>query len=192
MVEGDARERFTEVEAGSHDLLVTSPPYLNSFDYSDVYRPEMFLGGFVRNNAELREIRLKTIRSHVQVSWEPAEAMASDLLLPVLGRLEHETLWDKRIPAMVRSYFVDMASVLKEAHRIIRPGGEAWILVSTSAYGGVHVPVDLILADVATHNGWDLTGVYVLRQMRAAGQQWGRVGTSSSPPLRESLILLKR
>ena len=26
-------------------LCVTSPPYLNSFDYTDVYRPELFLGG---------------------------------------------------------------------------------------------------------------------------------------------------
>src|SRR5579871_2428147 len=35
------------------DLCVTSPPYLNSFDYSDVYRPETFLAGYASTNEQL-------------------------------------------------------------------------------------------------------------------------------------------
>ena len=40
-------------------LCITSPPYLNSFDYSDVYRPELFLMEMVRNTQQLRKIRLQ-------------------------------------------------------------------------------------------------------------------------------------
>src|SRR5262249_26118824 len=57
-------------------LCYTSPPYLNSFDYSDVYRPELFLGRFVDSNAELALIRKSTIRSHVQANWQLPERSA--------------------------------------------------------------------------------------------------------------------
>ena len=46
------------------DFCVTSPPYLNSFDYSDVYRPELFLTGQVGSNDQLMRIRLRTVRSN--------------------------------------------------------------------------------------------------------------------------------
>lgn len=192
LLEGDSRKRLRELRTDAFDLLITSPPYLNSFDYSDVYRPELFVGGFVGNNEELRQIRLRTIRSHVQVKWKSSTLITSPLLLPVMERLNDAKLWSSQLPAMVSSYFVDMATMLKNSSRLIRPGGQAWIVVATSAYGGVEIPVDLILADVASKNGWDLEGVYVLRQMRSAGQHWSHLEDRKRLPLRESLILLKR
>ena len=59
----DARGRAT-YEQKCVSIWVTSPPYLNSFDYSDIYRPELFLAGYVVNNRRLM-IRLQ-LRFHVQ------------------------------------------------------------------------------------------------------------------------------
>jgi DNA modification methylase len=192
IIQGDCRNKLRTLDCNSHDLLITSPPYLNSFDYSDVYRPELFLGGFVRTNEELRKIRLETIRSHVQVSWLPATVMTSAMIPQILSQLREKDLWSKKIPAMIQSYFADMATVLSECARIIRRGGHAWIVVSTSAYGGVEIPVDLILADIAVKTGWKLRSINVLREMRAAGQHWAYLEPRSRLPLRESLIILKR
>jgi DNA methylase len=194
VIQGDARSRIGELPDQSFDLMITSPPYLNSFDYSDVYRPELFAGGFVGSNADLRAVRLQTIRSHVQVEWEPPEGSASPMLPPLIERLSAERghLWSRRLPEMVQAYFLDMAHVLGEAVKKVRRGGEAWIVVSTSAYAGVEIPVDLILADVATRNGWNLKDVYVMRQLRAAGQHWAHLESGAKPPLRESLIVLER
>jgi DNA modification methylase len=192
IISGDSRAVLKDTESSSHDLLVTSPPYLNSFDYSDVYRPELFAGGFVDSNDALRAIRLRTLCSHVQVKREFSSEVVTPLLEPTLARLNAQVLWNKNIPAMVRTYFADLQVVLKDAHRIVRRNGKAWIVVSTSAYGGVEIPVDLILADVAVREGWRLTGVFVLRQLRAAGQQWPVLGSGARPPLRESLIILEK
>src|SRR5262249_6569124 len=156
---GDARDKLKQLPSGKYDLLVTSPPYLNSFDYSDVYRPELFAGRFVRNNAELRRIRLKTVRSHIQVAWVPSTTISSPLISPILSRLAERELWNQKIPEMVQSYFSDMSVVLREAARVVKPRGRAWIVVSTSAYGGIEIPVDLILADIASRNGWRLISV---------------------------------
>ncbi len=190
---GDARSLIRRLRSESHDLLVTSPPYLNSFDYTDVYRPEMFLGGFVQNNQELYQVRLRTIRSHVQANWRKPRDIVSPMLVPLLERLVgSERLWDHRIPSMVQAYFEDMQIILREGHRVTRKGGQAWIVVSTSAYDGVEIPVDLIIADIATRQRWSLTSVNVLRGLRASGQHWRHLSPGAKPPLRESLIILHK
>jgi len=192
ILEGDSRDCLAQLSGEQFDLVITSPPYLNSFDYSDVYRPELFVGGFVKSNDELREVRLKTIRSHVQVAWEPTEIMSSTILPPIIEHLSKQELWDPRLPAMIQAYFADMATVLCKTALLTKRGGKAWIVVSTSAYAGIEIPVDLILADIGTHNGWNLIGVYVLRELRASGQQWDQLKSESQKPLRESLIILQR
>jgi len=147
--------------------------------------------GLVKNNEELRKLRLNTMRSHVQVKWDEPSFMSSPLIPPLLDQLQVNKLWNYRLPMMIQAYFCDMTEVLNNCARLMKKGGSAWIVVSTSAYGGVEIPVDLILADVATRNGWTLTGVYVLRQLRSAGQHWAQTN-STKKPLRESLIIVKR
>jgi hypothetical protein len=192
LLKGDSRAVLPGLPSKSADLLVTSPPYLNSLDYSDVYRPELFAGGFVRSNDDLRAVRLGTIRSHTQVAWKPADELVSPMITPIVKQMEKLELWNWRLPLMVKSYFADMAAILHEAARIVRRHGQAWIVVSTSAYGGIEVPVDLILADIAGAHGWKLDGIHVLRYLRAAGQHWAYLPPGSSHPLRESLIILKK
>lgn len=192
VVSGDTRLKLASIEDRSCDLLVTSPPYLNSFDYSDIYRPELFLGGFVDSNDELRKIRLKTVRSHVQVKWGGETDVDNPMVQATVNALRaKKKLWNKKIPTMVEAYFYDMRCVLREAARILKAGAEAWIVVSTSAYKGVHIPVDLILADLSAEFGFKLNGIYALRALRAAGQQQHRFDNPGLP-LRESLIILKR
>jgi len=192
VITGDCRTSLANLPAAAYDLWVTSPPYLNSFDYSDVYRPELFAAGFVSTNDELRKIRKKTLCSHVQVKREYTEDICSALLKPILDRIAGRQLWNQHLPGMVRTYFADLALVCQKVHPLLRRGGKAWIVVSTSAYAGVEIPVDLILADLASKSGWKLCGIYVLRELRAAGQYWSRLEKGSRPPLRESLLVLER
>ena len=179
------------------DLCVTSPPYLNSFDYTDIYRPELFLGGFVKNLEELRHLRLKTVRSHVQVNWKKPEMDSfglnySESMKEILKVSDH--LWDKRIPIMIQAYFEDMLHVLKNLRRQAKPKSTIWLVVSTSAYAGVEVPVDLIIADLAKQSGWFLREVSILRYMRrVASQQWSKLSDNKQgekPYLRESVVIL--
>jgi DNA modification methylase len=192
LLAGDARAKLKAIASSSHDLVVTSPPYLNSFDYSDVYRPELFAGGYVSSNQALRKIRRETIRSHVQVERVFASTAASSLLEPVLTEIRKQQLWSTRIPGMIASYFWDMKAILNELHRIVRRNGTAWLVVSTSAYGGVQIPVDLVLADLGEQCGWSLRGVYVLRRLRSAGQHWAHLNEEKKLPLRESLVMFDK
>jgi DNA modification methylase len=190
---GDVRAKELPDE---FSLCITSPPYLNSFDYTDVYRPELFLGKFVTSMPQLVKLRLRTLRSHVQVDWRRASeheygTRYADSLRLILARKDR--LWDRRIPDMIKAYFEDMELVLKALRRSAAPTASVWIVVSTSAYAGVEIPVDLIIADIAGTCGWYLREVNVLRYLgRLAGQQWKELSEQkdSKPHLRESVVVL--
>lgn len=194
ITQGDARALLKKRSREKFRLCITSPPYLNSFDYSDVYRPELFLGGFVRSNKSLMKIRLQTVRSHVQANWEDPirddfGCLYSDCISSIRER--KKDLWNPRIPTMVQAYFEDMEKILKGLQRCAKKNASLWFVVSTSAYAGVEIPVDLILADIGQRNGWFLREVGVLRYLRSSSQHVEHVVDErrKSVPLRESVVI---
>jgi hypothetical protein len=194
IAQGDARQLIATTKE-TFRMCITSPPYLNSFDYSDVYRPELFLGNFVRSTSDLMRVRLKTVRSHVQANWRrPSKDHFGSLYKHCVSRIRErgDELWDPRLPMMVQAYFEDMENVLRALKHRAQKHSTVWLVVSTSAYAGVEVPVDLILADIAQRVGWFLREVGILRYLRSSSQHVQHVQEAErkSIPLRESVVIL--
>ena len=174
------------------DLIITSPPYLNTFDYTDIYRPELFVGKFISSQEELYKLRLKTVRSHIQAKWKAPKSDYIDSLIlkDVCQRLESkkDLLMHSRIPQMVLAYFEDMKNIFYQLAQKANRHAHLWMVVSNSAYANEEIPVDLILADIATRHGWKLKEIGVLREIR-------KRKTKYSPDvsrLRESAIILEK
>src|SRR5207245_10706785 len=101
-INGNVLNELSRIRASSIDAIITSPPYLNSFDYTDVYMPELWALGFVQDYEDVRKLRAKTFCSHVQVKWNRDEnGFASEMksLLASLTTQEKE-LWNRMIPKM--------------------------------------------------------------------------------------------
>ncbi len=148
----------------SFSLCITSPPYLNTFDYTDIYRPELFLGKFVTNKQELYNLRLHTIRSHVQAKWSlPTLNDFGFLYQETISQIKEnqENLMHKSIPVMIQAYFEDMFNLLKQLRSKAKKNASLWIVVSNSAYAGIEVPVDLILGDIGSKAGWYLKEIVI-------------------------------
>lgn len=62
------------------------------------------------------------------------------------------------------------------------------MVVSNSAYANEEIPVDLILADIATKNGWKLKEIGVLREIRKRKTKY----SPDIETLRESVIILEK
>lgn len=195
IVNMDARRLSSYRPTSKFDLCVTSPPYLNSFDYSDVYRPELFLGGFVTTNADLMKIRLKTVRSHLQANWKsPKRDSFGALYGTILKELDgkRERLWNQRIPEMIQAYFEDIEALLTSLKARAHRNAKLKIAIGTSAYGGVVIPVDLIIAEIAERVGWLFEDVAVVRRLRSSGQHWHHEPARIDvPELRESIVMLR-
>ena len=169
-------------------LCVTSPPYLNTFDYTDIYRPELFLGKFVSTRQELYDLRLHTVRSHVQAKWElPTMDDFGLLYNEALSRINEnrENLMHRNIPLMIQAYFEDMFNLLKLLRLKAEKNASIWLVVSNSAYAGIEVPVDLILGDIGSKAGWYLKEIGVLRYLKKRKTKH----SSNITQLRESVII---
>lgn len=155
IVEADARDCAGVPDAYA-DLVVTSPPYANNYDYADATRLEMSFFGEVSGWGELQHVvRRHLVRSCSQHVPERAvnldEVLAADALAPIggeladvcraLGQVRLERGGRKTYHLMVACYFADMARVWVALRRVTAAGGTVCFVLGDSAPYGVHVPV---------------------------------------------------
>lgn len=186
MLRGDARTLTKDV--GSIDLAVFSPPYPNSFDYTDVYNVELWVLGYLTDSASNRLLREATLRSHVQIFRDlSSRQTASAALISSVEqlRLHRKQLWNPHIPEMIEAYADDMRQVLRLTLGNLTKGGRVYMVVGDSRYAGVDIPVAQILTEEAPALGYRVLGAEPFRSMRASPQQGGRA------ELPETLIVLE-
>ena len=187
LLRGDARTLAADI--GPHDLAVFSPPYPNSFDYTDVYNVELWAMGYLRNNNENARLRQATLRSHVQLLRDfDSHGVRSLTLTNTIDALRQVRgeLWNRHIPEMIGAYAGDLALVMDQLQRGLRSRGRAYIVVGDSRYAGVDVPVAKILTEMAEHLDYRLIAIEPSRSMRSSPQQGGR------HELGEKLVVLER
>jgi hypothetical protein len=191
ILEGDVRKVLDRLEEGQKfRLCITSPPYLNTFDYTDIYRPELFLCRYVCTTKELYKLRLQTVRSHLQAMWEkPKSDNFGALYDAAIAHVNANPikLMDSRIPTMIQAYFEDMATILRKLRLNAVEGAQMWLVVSNSAYADKEIPVDLIIADIGCKFGWKLKEVAVLENIKRRKT----VHSPSVKTLRESVIIFE-
>ena len=171
---GDSKSSLSDI--GPCDLAVFSPPYPNSFDYTDVYNVELWTLGYLKSWQDNLTLRTSTLSSHVQVSRQFADPPdGSSALACVLENLEsqRDALWDQRIPNMVGAYFADLLQVLSHLKKVLVDKGTAWIVVGDSSYAGIRVPTAQILYELAQNMEWRQLEIEPLRTMRTSPQQGG-------------------
>lgn len=185
LVRGDARVVLANLDPV--DIAIFSPPYPNSFDYTDIYNVELWVLGYLKDYEDNRALRSDTLRSHVQVRRDYGLPPTGSLTLETaVARLTEarESLWDRSIPEMVGAYFSDVLRVLTQTKALLASSGTAWMVVGDSRYAGIHVDTAKILAELASTEGWSVETVEPFRSMRASPQQGG------AKELSESLVVL--
>ncbi len=187
LIHGDARTALKK--APKSDLAVFSPPYPNSFDYTDIYNVELWMLGYLGSSTDNQELRRSTLTSHVSISRDfgqmPGGSPTLKRISDKLHRVKTE-LWNPWIPSMVDGYFADMLHVFSCLQSNLKSKGEVWAVVGDSLYAGIHVPVAKILGELCVFNGYELVGMESFRSMRASAQQGGK------HKLEETLIVLRK
>lgn len=165
ILESDART-LAGVPDGWADLIVTSPPYANNFDYADATRLEQSFLGEITGWGDLKPLRKKLMKSATQHmgGWDPAEALESPLLEPIraelldvfaeLTKVRATKGGNKAYNLMVAGYFLDSAQIWRALRRAGAPGVKVCYVVGDSAPYGVHVPVERWLGELALSAGF--------------------------------------
>lgn len=187
VIRGDARTQISKAKKA--DLIVFSPPYPNSFDYTDVYNVELWTLGYLNNFDQNRELRNETLSSHVQIKRAFAAAPSSSRKLNgTLRRLraKRDELWSSHIPEMVAAYFAELNALMTEMQTCLSDQGSIWIVVGDSQYAGVRIDVPGILQELASKNGFATRTKEPFRSMRSSPQQGGQ------QELPETLLVLDK
>lgn len=175
----------------SIDLVITSPPYLNSRDYTDTYMLELKTLGFTSTSEKIKELREKTLRSHVQIKWKDETNIQNELLTKTINELvdasKNVEQWNSSIIDMVRLYFVDMQRIFKTIYKKMKNGGRVYFNVSNSAYFNVLIDTLEICASIAENEGFNVVEIRDARKLKTSPQQKEKIDK-----LLEGVIVLER
>lgn len=186
---GDMRKKISLIENSSVDLIITSPPYLNSRDYTDIYMIELWMLDLVKNYENVKNLRQNTLRSHVQISFKELKPLNIKLLIDTIEELKkyREKFWNKNLLNMIIGYFEDMNILFSNLKNKLTDRGRVYFNVANSAYHGVLIEVDKIIAEIAIANGLQVEEIRVARYLKTSGQQKELIDK-----LRESVIVIKK
>lgn len=169
---------------GSFDLLVTSPPYPNNYDYADATRLEMTFWKEVEGWKDLQSVvRKDLIRSCSQHS--AAERLKLDTLLsepelhPIINELTEvcNELAEIRLSkggkktyhTMVAAYFLDLAKILINIRPLMADDCLMCFVIGDSAPYGIHAPADVWLGKLAVSAGFK---EYSFEKLRDRNVKW--------------------
>ena len=192
VVRGDARTG--KWPAGSVDLAITSPPYVNGMDYVMNYKVDLAWLGYATSYADLSALRAAEVscdnlpRSETNAYLNvdrPPDPWLDEVLPRIRDNVARKGSYRRNdMHAVVHRYFADLQPVLAGVFRALRPGGRFVVVVGDSLLAGAYVPGDLILARMGERVGFRLRDVEVARTRRS--------GQRRTFVLRESVVTLER
>jgi hypothetical protein len=145
---GDAR-RLQQIQDRTIDAIVTSPPYLNAIDYLRGHRLALvWLGHRI---GDLRAVRAESIGAERGPCDPDRDASLIAELTSNLKGIEH---LPSRFRGMLGRYATDMAALMIEAHRVLRPGCSATLVVGDSTLRGVFIENSKIVKAAARSAGF--------------------------------------
>ena len=128
--------------------------------------------------------------------WSRAtEAADGEVLLQaILAYLDQERLSGRLnnngIPRMVRGYFYEMACVIQECCRVLKLGAPLFMVNDNVRYAGASISVDLILAHIAEHLGFQVESILVLPDGKGNSSQ--QMGEHGRAPLRKCVYVWRK
>ena len=209
IIEASCLDVLPTLTESSFDLILTSPPYCNRYDYTRTYALELAFLGYdeqalkslrqdllsatVENKSKLTDLKDKYRIRHqghrlaaALNSFEQQETLQS--LLRLLYRLrEEQELNNSNIPSMVENYFLEMSCLITEMARVLSPNGKIVMINDNVQYHGEEIPVDLILSDFARQAGLCVEEIWVLP--RGKGNSSQQMGIHGRKELRKCIYI---
>ncbi|EMF4614661.1 site-specific DNA-methyltransferase [Yersinia enterocolitica] len=163
----DARNEF---DIKKCNLLISSPPYPNNYDYADATRLEMMFWQEISGWSDLKNVVRPTLmRSCSQHSASDKvilEAVIEDPLLdPIrdeiyqvtkeLEIIRHTKGGKKSYHTMIAAYFLDLAKVWVNVRKNMSINSSICYVIGDSAPYGIYVPAEKWLGELALSAGFN-------------------------------------
>lgn len=124
--------RHTSITSESIDAIITSPPYVTSYEYADIHQLTAYWMEYI---SDIHEFRKKFIGS----SYSGNDSLIvpnSKQAQKIVNDLSENS---KHIARDVAQYFNDMQEVAKEMARLLAPNGHACIVIGNTKIKEVQI-----------------------------------------------------
>ena len=197
----DAREEV-QIPQNWADLVITSPPYANNYDYADAMRLEMLFWGaedpYFEAQKDAKAHLVRACTQHVgKLKNDVQSLINSELLSPIRNelivvyqQLENERLnhgGKKNYHYMITAYFYDLAKVFRTLYKLTREDCKMCFVIGDSAPYGVYVPVDDWLGKLAISAGFKN---YHFEKLRDRNIKWKN--RKHRVPLKEGRLWIEK
>lgn len=124
--------RHTSIPSGSINAIITSPPYVTSYEYADIHQLTAYWMDYI---SDIHEFRKKFIGSSYSGN-ESLTVSGSKQAQKIVDDLSKKS---NHIARDVAQYFNDMQEVAKEIHRVLAHNGHACIVIGNTKIKEVQI-----------------------------------------------------
>lgn len=139
----DARQ--TNIRANSASAIITSPPYVTSYEYADIHQLTGYWFDYISDIATFRRDFIGTFYSNNKVL--KTSVPIAKTIVKKLAKI------DKKKAGEVANYFNNMTAVSREMHRILKPGGVVCMVVGNTTMKNVKIKSAEAFAQMLSQQG---------------------------------------
>lgn len=145
------------------DIAITSPPYLNAFDYTQIVKIDSAWVGTM-NNEDVEILRKRQVghakRKDQEISPFVVDAFQefADQLLK--SEKKSSKMSSENIVKICYGFFNDILKNLECVLRALKTGGEYHMIIGDNVINRIEIPTHKIIATLAQKIGFQWTGYY--------------------------------
>jgi DNA modification methylase len=140
--------RNTSIKSNSVGAIITSPPYVTSYEYADIHQLTAYWYEYITDLSAFRKKFIGTFFSLNQ-DTKNNSVLAQSIINDLLKR-------DRRTAKEVANYFKDMQDVAKEMYRVLKKNGHVCLVIGNTTFNGVKVKSAEVFAEILTSLGFEL------------------------------------
>lgn len=176
-------ENMDMLKSSSCDIVITSPPYLNNFDFAEMTRMYLYFWKYADRWGEITDkvttklivnttTALRGHKERIDIYRENTPQVVHN----ILDKYQEE-LFEKRkskqrgkqYDFIIYPYFSQMTNVLRSCFRVLKNRAPIHIIVADAALYGVHIKTHEVLASIMTEIGYSDVKI---NKLRDRGTRW--------------------
>ncbi len=142
---GDAR--LQPVENNSVDIIITSSPYVTSYEYADLHQLSTIWLNLTEDLAKYKKEFIGTSYKKSEMEIQE-ETIAEDIVKKLQVK-------DKKLADNVQTYFTDMKQVFDESYRILKKGCRCCYVIGNTKLRGIEILNAEVFAELLQYSGFE-------------------------------------
>ena len=144
--------RRTRIAPGSVKLLITSPPYITSYEYADLHELSGLWFEYFKSLQQFRTQFIGTFHTN-----SDTKTVKSELAQEIVDGLYDA---NKRTGLEIAQYFRDMEKVIKEMQRVLTVGGRTCIVIGNTMRHNVKIKCAEVFTEMLKDNHFKVEQIW--------------------------------